>query len=110
MLAISAIPGGAVAGSAAKGLKIAVKASKMAGNGDLGTAGKMTAGFAKKFFMTGAKNSTRSVRGPVVKQTGQRAGQNTMNFERFRLPPTSNKLKKAPNRVTNGHLRIKGWW
>ena len=110
MLAASLAPGGVVAGSAMKGFKIANLAKRGVGNYDLGTAGKMTGAFAKKFFVAGSKSSVRSVRGPHVKQKGIRSGQNVMNFERFRVAPTTKKLKQAPNRVGNGHLRIKGWW
>ena len=110
ILAISAIPGGAVAGAAAKGLKIAMVARRTVGTYDLGTAGKMTASFAKKFYMAGGnKGGLRAVRGPTIKQSGSRAGQNIMNFERYNRAPVTKKLQRYPNR-NNGHLRIKGWW
>jgi len=94
--------------AAIKGLQIARVARVGAGNYSLGAAGRMTATFAKKFYLAGG-GRLRAVRGPTIKQTGRLGGKNVMNFERYKVAPVSRNLRHYPNR-NNGHLVIKGWW
>jgi len=95
--------------AAIKGYQIAKVARTATGNYSLGTAGRMTATFAKRFY-TARGGGLRLVRGPALKKTGPLAGSRAYNFERFIKKPTSRSLSQYPNRVGNGHLRLRGWW
>jgi RHS repeat-associated protein len=96
---------GGIGQAAVKGFKIAQAAKAGNGNYSLGVANRTTSMIASKFFTAGS-NGLRGYRGPAIKANGHLVS----NFERFIVKPVSNRLQKYPNRVGNGHLRIKGWW
>lgn len=93
--------------AAIKGAQIAKAARIGTNNYSLGVAGRMTASFAKKFYLSSSKGGIKAVRGISYKQ---KLGLNQMNFERFTRQPVSRSLQKFPNRIANGHLTIRGRW
>ena len=109
------VPGLGVAAAAYKAYRVVSTAYKIAkiakvakGTYSLGKAGRLTGALAKRMYLHGSKDGLRSVRGPITKQSGKLAGKKVMNFERYKVSPTTKKLRGYPNR-SNGHLTIKGW-